>query len=139
MNMQEIPNNFYRTSIKALILDDEKKFLLCLEDTGMWEMPGGGLDFGETPEECLRRELREEMGLELEWMDDHPVYFVVDKGMVLGIWKTNVMYLVKTKDFAFTPTTECRELRFFTKEEAELVPKNPICQKFVREYDPGRH
>ena len=30
---------------------------------GEWDIPGGGLQFGESPLECLEREIKEEVGL----------------------------------------------------------------------------
>ncbi|MGA5300634.1 NUDIX domain-containing protein [Nucisporomicrobium flavum] len=35
-------------------------------EAGCWEFPGGTVDFGETLEETVRREFREEYGMEVE-------------------------------------------------------------------------
>ena len=53
----------------AFIFDDDKRILLLEHffrpDSG-WGIPGGFLNKGEQPEDALRRELREEVGIELD-------------------------------------------------------------------------
>jgi len=61
IDYSQIPDCFYRLSIKALILNEEGRFLLCRENIGQWELPGGGLEFGESPRDGIVREMKEEM------------------------------------------------------------------------------
>ena len=116
--MIDVPKNFYRVSVKALILNDKKQFLLFQETDGMWELPGGGLDFGESPQDCLKRELKEEAGFEVTWIMPHPSYAVINKSRA-GNWKVNIVYEVSVKSLDFTPTDECTDSRFFSKDEIE--------------------
>ena len=52
----------FRVSIKAVIYNDDGELLVVKEHGLNWGLPGGGLDFGETFEQALARELEEEVG-----------------------------------------------------------------------------
>ncbi len=133
-----IPNCYYRISIKALIIDEEKRFLLALEDNGKWEFPGGGIDFGENPLECLAREIKEEMGLEVIQVNERPSY-VLTLQHSSGVWICHILYEVKTKNLDITPSGECTKIQFFTKEEAlkENLFSNVV--EFISVYNPNNH
>lgn len=45
------------------VLKRDGRYLITQRNSGEWEFPGGKIEFGETPEECLVRELAEEIGI----------------------------------------------------------------------------
>ena len=54
----------------AAVVDEENRILLIRRaDAGLWAMPGGGYDMGETPAEGAVREAREETGYVVEPVD----------------------------------------------------------------------
>jgi len=55
--------------VTAAVIEKDGKILIAQRKAGdrfsrLWEFPGGKLEPGENPEQCLRRELREELGVE---------------------------------------------------------------------------
>ena len=57
--------------VTAALMENDGKILLALRRAGKhmgpkWELPGGKVDPGEDPKQTLRRELKEELGIETE-------------------------------------------------------------------------
>ncbi len=57
--------------VSAAVIERNDAFLLTRRPAGThlagyWEFPGGKRHRGESPEECLRREMREELAVEVE-------------------------------------------------------------------------
>ena len=79
--------------VAAVIYDDQRRVLVTQRPAGkalagLWEFPGGKLEAGESPEDALRRELREELGIEvqqcrplLELQHDYP-----ERRVQLSVW-----------------------------------------------------
>ncbi len=130
-----LPNTFYRVSVKAVIWNEDRtKVLFCKESNGLWECPGGGLDWGESPQQCITRELHEEMGLVVTSVSASPVCFFSTPDMQQRYpYKGFAFYEVTVSDGAFTSSDECIEIGWFTPQEAQtLTPAYPNVQEIGR-------
>jgi 8-oxo-dGTP diphosphatase len=62
----------FTVTAAAIVVDEQRRVLVLRhrfrQGTG-WGLPGGFIEAGEQPDEAVRRELREEVGLELEGVE----------------------------------------------------------------------
>jgi 8-oxo-dGTP pyrophosphatase MutT (NUDIX family) len=56
----------FPVSIKGVLFSPVGEVILLLNEREQWELPGGRLEQGENSAECLSREIREELALEVE-------------------------------------------------------------------------
>jgi 8-oxo-dGTP diphosphatase len=130
---------FYRISVKGIAIDKKGRFLLSREDNGMWDMLGGGLEHGEDPMTCLKREIKEEAGLLVTYVSPTPKYFVSAPRFGHETFVAHVIYEIKLDSLEFIPSEECQELRYFSVEEAKKVEIFPTIVKLLEVYNPELH
>ncbi len=73
----------FKIAVSAFIVNQNKILLLKRSDDesflpGKWEVPGGGVDVGETIEQGVRREVKEEAGIDVAVKDLFGYFEFVD-------------------------------------------------------------
>ncbi len=59
-------NDQFAIGVFAIIYDEEKNILLNhRRDMDLWDLPGGGMNHGELPNETAVRETKEETGFDI--------------------------------------------------------------------------
>ena len=110
----EVTELFFRQGVRALVIDDAERILLVrfdFDDGELWATPGGGVEADETPEEAIRRELHEEVGLRdvelgpVIWRREHVFSFGPYDG------QRETFYLVRRWTAQEVPLMSDEELR----------------------------
>ena len=108
----------FRIGVFALIFNYEKQILLGhRRDIDWWNLPGGGMESGETVDEALCREVREETGLEVKVDRLVGVYSKPQKQEVV------LTFLCQVIGGTLQSTEETRESRYFSPD---ALPENTL-------------
>lgn len=84
--------------VAAVLIERNGKLLICQREEGgncslLWEFPGGKQELGETMEQCLVRECREELGVEIEVLGlyEETSYRYGDKEFFFAFYRARIV------------------------------------------------
>ncbi|PIZ62319.1 hypothetical protein CO051_05540 [Candidatus Roizmanbacteria bacterium CG_4_9_14_0_2_um_filter_39_13] len=127
-------NYFQPVALAVIKKKDEYLFTLRVDTykdlNGKWQIPGGGVDFGETPIEALHREVREELGIEVTVLQENPQVKTIMRKNWQGIL---LCYLCEMKDTTakIVLNEEATEWKWMSLEELRAQESIPGCVDMV--------
>ena len=110
-------------SVAALVRNDSGQILLVNSPWRGWEYPGGLIEPGETFETALRREIREESGVEVEIERFVGICKNVEKNIV------NIDFVCRYISGTLTCSEESTEVIWATPEQAMEMITFPLTRK----------
>ncbi|GIG01081.1 NUDIX domain-containing protein [Catellatospora citrea] len=127
----------------AVIVDEQARVLLQRRaDSGNWSLPGGTMEIGETLEQCVVREVREETGLDVEVTGLVGVY--TDPGHVIAYGDGEVrqqfslVFRARVVGGELTLSDESTELRYVAPAEFDALPIHESTRLRLRHHLAGR-
>jgi 8-oxo-dGTP diphosphatase len=131
----------------SAILGWQNRILLCRQEKPgkeYWLLPGGGVDVGETLLEALRRELREELGVEADVQFEGPVAIVESIAPKTSLARKHVVHVIFAADLSHrsledveTRDAAIHGARLFSREELEDVVLHPPIKRFLARWQAG--
>lgn len=98
------------------VVKKEDSYLLCKrEDNGLWVLPGGGLEAGETPEEAAKRELFEETGIKAKFLKFRGEWIF----NIFGKYKIVAVFEASKISGKLTTSWESPEVKFMDRDEVQ--------------------
>lgn len=125
-------NHNHFVSVAALVTNDQGQILLVNSPWRGWEYPGGLIEPGETFQEALHREVREESGVEIEITGFVGICKNVEKDIV------NIDFTARYIGGELRTSEESTEVMWATSEEAKELINFPLTRKRLQNMLSGR-
>jgi ADP-ribose pyrophosphatase YjhB (NUDIX family) len=110
----------FRVAVAAFVFDDEKRILLCehtYRKSHPWGLPAGSLEYGEEPEDGIKRELWEETGFNVQ------VERLLYADSAVEFHHISLIYLCRIIDGTFKPNIEVSSVKFYPLDQLpKLLP-----------------
>ncbi|GAA4981618.1 NUDIX domain-containing protein [Kitasatospora paranensis] len=126
----------------VVVVDHEGRVLLQRRtDNGMWALPGGKMDLGESLAGCGIRETREETGIDIEIMGIVGTYtdpghvFAYDDGEIRQ--EFSICLLGRPIGGQLSTSNESTDVAWFTPKQVEALPMVPSIRKRVNDWRSG--
>ncbi len=117
MSETKFPSPFYRVAAKAIIRNEEGEILLVKERSDAWSIPGGGLDHGEGLREAIKREVKEELGVDTTSIEEKPCFSFSAINTQFDVWCLAVCFDTKiASDAQFDLSDGSTEAKYFSPE-----------------------
>ncbi|HTX86961.1 MAG TPA: NUDIX domain-containing protein [Candidatus Nanoarchaeia archaeon] len=84
---------------------------------GNWEIPGGGVKFGEDTEDALRREVKEETTLKIKIIQPYTTFSYIWK----GVHRLDIQYLCRPLSNKITLSDEHDKYLWATKDQVKKL------------------
>lgn len=128
--LNEIDDCLYRVAIRVLIARGGKVLLVKEAADNWWAFPGGGVDYGESIEAALGREVEEELGVPAALVVSDLKIAQYDIGAVVnGVPRMNLYFRASVPEAQLKQTTHVAKWRWVAKDEFMKLELNPSYPK----------
>ena len=119
---------------RAIILHNDEILLVKNINVHYWSLPGGKIDSGESPDQCILRELREELSLCGISADNKLGEYISNKE---GKTDTVYIFVIKLSSPVFEKQWELDNAKWFNLDE---LPNDisPAGLRRIKEYQSGK-
>ena len=151
--------NLFNIRVYGILINDKKQVLLSdeyIRGNYYTKFPGGGLEFGEGTRDCLKREFKEEMNLDVEtgnhlyttdyfqlssFNPEHQIlsiyYYLKALDKITAPLRVNLFDFDEQQLKVYETTGETETFRFIDwndfKEESVTLPIDKIVARMVKE------